>query len=344
MTALTTAPARPRGQGQGHRTALTLPGPYRAMLRQHRTALWITLGLLVLGIGFLVTNRLLVSQAADTFTATGCTLGAHTTPDCHTTAREYSDTEFQWRRYIDYFGAAVLALPSLIGLFVAGPMIGRDMETGTYKVAWTQSVSPARWLAVRFTLCAAAVAVCVTLLVAVQRWAWSTGPNLTLAHAQWYERSMYGSVGPVALAYALFGLAVGALAGVVLRRTLPAMGAALAVTVGAIVALPLIRGRLWATETVTSSGSYAQGPPASAYPVEQGMLTADGRRLPESLCSNAEGSFRQCLDTHQVTGWYNDFHPSSHFWPLQLVETGIVLALTAAAAYAAFRVLRRRAA
>ncbi|MCZ7459444.1 hypothetical protein [Streptomyces sp. WMMC940] len=35
-------------------------------------------------------------------------------------------------------------------------------------------------------------------------------------------------------------------------------------------------------------------------------------------------------------------HPPSHFWPIQLVETGIVLALAAVATYAAFRVLRRR--
>ncbi|WP_445280683.1 hypothetical protein [Streptomyces sp. DSM 118148] len=38
------------------------------------------------------------------------------------------------------------------------------------------------------------------------------------------------------------------------------------------------------------------------------------------------------------------YHPASHFWPLHLVETGVVLALTTLAATAAFRVLRRRAA
>lgn len=43
-----------------------------------------------------------------------------------------------------------------------------------------------------------------------------------------------------------------------------------------------------------------------------------------------------------ITGWFVDNHPPSHLWPLQLVETGIVLALTALAVTAAFRVLRRR--
>ncbi|MFH8490877.1 hypothetical protein [Streptomyces longisporoflavus] len=339
MTTLTTAPART----EDRRSALALPGVYRAMLLQHRTALWITLALLALGIAVLVTNRLMASHAADVFTATGCTIGTNTTPDCHQTVREYLDTEIQFNRSVDYSGMAILALPCLIGLFVAGPLIGRDMETGTYKLAWTQSVSPVRWLAMRLSTYAALVVFGVTLLAAVQRWVWSTGPRENYGQASWYARAIYGSVGPVALAYALFGLGVGALAGVLLRRMLPAMAAALAVTVGAVAALPLLRGRLWATETVTSSGSYAAGPPASGFGVEQGMTTADGR-LPESVCSNAIGNYKQCLDKHQVTGWYNDFHPSSHFWPLQFVETGIVLALAAVATYAAFRVLRRRTA
>ncbi|MGW7071590.1 hypothetical protein ACWGII_22470 [Streptomyces sp. NPDC054855] len=340
MSALTTAPAREQGRRS------TLPGPYRAALRQHRTALWITLGLVVLGIAALVTNHLVISHAADAFRATGCSLGMDITPDCYTTAREYADTDSSFRRYIDYSGVALLVAPCLIGLFVAGPMIGRDLETGTYKLAWTQSVSPVRWLAVRLSLCATAVAVAVTLLAAGQRWAWSTGPNFNGSQASWFERGIYGSVGPVAVAYALFGLGVGALAGVVLRRTLPAMGAALAVTAGTVFALPLLRGHLWATQTVTSSGGYAQGPPPFGFGVEQGRITADGGRLPESVCSDgvANYSYKQCLDKHQITGWYNDFHPSSHFWPLQFVETGIVLALAAAATYAAFRVLRRRTA
>lgn len=43
-----------------------------------------------------------------------------------------------------------------------------------------------------------------------------------------------------------------------------------------------------------------------------------------------------------VTGWYADFHPASHYWPTQLLESGILLALTGALLYAAFRLLRNR--
>lgn len=51
-----------------------------------------------------------------------------------------------------------------------------------------------------------------------------------------------------------------------------------------------------------------------------------------------------CLKAHDVTGFYSEYHPASHFWPLQLVETGITLALTALVLAAAFTLLRRRTA
>lgn len=48
-----------------------------------------------------------------------------------------------------------------------------------------------------------------------------------------------------------------------------------------------------------------------------------------------------CLASLGASERYHDYHPASHFWPLQLVETGILLALAALAVFAAFRVLRR---
>lgn len=339
MTTLTKAPAEPRGR----RTGFALPGPYRAVLRQHRTSLWIAFGLLVLGAAALAADRIWVAHAADVFTATDCVI-RHTTPECGGEVRGYLDAELQFDRNLDYAGMAMLVLPCLIGAFVAGPIVAKELESGTYTWAWTQSSTPARWLAARLAVCAAFTVTGVALFTAVQRWAWTTGPELEYVRGSWYERAMFGSLGTVAVGYALLGLAVGALAGILLRRTLPAMGAAAAVMVAAVVLLPLARVHLWATDTVTSSNRNPAEIPDSAYEVERGMLTADGSRVPKSLCLDWSDKYQQCLADHRITGWYTDFHPSSHFWPLQFVETGIVLALAAAATYAAFLLLRRRAA
>ncbi|WAL96356.1 hypothetical protein [Streptomyces sp. Je 1-369] len=338
MTATTTGPAA----RQARRAAFALPGPYRAVLRQHRTALWVLFGLFVLGTAALAAARLWVGHAADVFTATDCVI-RKTTPDCGGSVRGYLDAELQFGRNLDYAGMAMLGLPCLIGAFVAGPIVARDLESGTYKWAWTQSVTPARWLAARLAVVAALVVSGVVLFTAVQRWAWSTGPELEYVRALWYERAMYGSLGTVGIGYALLGLAVGALTGLLVRRVLPAMAAATAVTLGVVVLLPLARPHLWATETTTWARTYSGATtPDFGFLLEHGMLTADGKRLPESLCWGPDPE--ACLTEHQVTGWYSDFHPSSHFWPLQLVETGILLVLAAVVTYAAFRLLRHRVA
>lgn len=49
----------------------------------------------------------------------------------------------------------------------------------------------------------------------------------------------------------------------------------------------------------------------------------------------------KCFTDHGVTGYYLDYHPASHFWPLQLIGTGIVLTVAAAAVGTAFWLLRR---
>lgn len=51
-------------------------------------------------------------------------------------------------------GTLGLALPTLIGAFWGAPLLGREMETGTFKLALTQGVSGRRWFAARFGLAA----------------------------------------------------------------------------------------------------------------------------------------------------------------------------------------------
>ncbi|MGH3192135.1 MAG: hypothetical protein ACRDOL_33795 [Streptosporangiaceae bacterium] len=43
----------------------------------------------------------------------------------------------------------VIAAPGLIGIFWGAPLIGRELETGTDQLAWNQSVTRTRWLAVK---------------------------------------------------------------------------------------------------------------------------------------------------------------------------------------------------
>jgi hypothetical protein len=44
--------------------------------------------------------------------------------------------------------AVVLVLPALIGVFWGAPLIARELEAGTHRLVWNQSVTRIRWLAV----------------------------------------------------------------------------------------------------------------------------------------------------------------------------------------------------
>ncbi|CAM5555154.1 hypothetical protein [Streptomyces narbonensis] len=82
--------------------------------------------------------------------------------------------------------------------------------------------------------------------------------------------------------------------------------------------------------------------PASSWQDEYGLVTASGDRLPSDACWQRTEVWNVCPADMNVVAQYVDYHPSSHYWPIQLIETGIVLALAAVALYAAFRVLRAR--
>ena len=48
--------------------------------------------------------------------------------------------------------AVVLVLPALIGLFWGAPLIARELEAGTHRLVWNQSITRTRWLAVKLGL------------------------------------------------------------------------------------------------------------------------------------------------------------------------------------------------
>ena len=66
----------------------------------------------------------------------------------------------------------VILAPALIGLFFGAPLIARELETGTFRLAWTQSVTRRRWLAVKLGLVGlAAMAIGGLLTWMVDWWA-----------------------------------------------------------------------------------------------------------------------------------------------------------------------------
>lgn len=136
--------------------------------------------------------------------------------------------------------AVALVLPALIGLFLGAPLITRELESGTHRLVWTQSVTRTRWLAVKLGLVgAAAVAAAGLGSLGVDWWSGPIDKSAGDDFAR-MEPLLFAARGIVPIGYAAFAFAVGATVGLLIRRTLPAMAATLAVFLVVQIAMPTL--------------------------------------------------------------------------------------------------------
>ncbi len=110
----------------------------------------------------------------------------------------------------------------MIGVALAAPIV-LDLENGTYRLAWTQSITRGRWIATRFSL-AIVTALAVGGLLALL-FTWYRVP-LDKVFGRFDGSSGFDLEGIVPLGYVLFALGLGLAIGVVWRRTAPAVIAA----------------------------------------------------------------------------------------------------------------------
>jgi hypothetical protein len=300
-------------------SALTLTGAPKVAVRQHR----LTLRLFTAAV--LLTGALTVALA----------VLASTSDEDRGAARI-------GRGSLDYLLLAaqtpMALLPLLVGAFVAGPLVARELENGTYTWLWTQSVSPARWLATNVTIAALVAATGSAVLAAVFRLG---AENAGSPRFRPLTEGIYGMIGPVTVGYSLLGVGLGVLLGMLIRRTVPAMvAAAVAVTVVNQIFVRSLRDELWPVVTIDLKDDLAGS--TSHHVVEDGVMTATGGKVPLDACFSDGRSIEGCAKTHQGVSFYADVHPESHFWPLQLIETGILIAVAALAVAVAFRVLDKR--
>jgi hypothetical protein len=123
-----------------------------------------------------------------------------------------------------WLGVLVLVAPGLIGMFWGAPLVAREFEEGTFRLAWTQSVTRARWMAVKLAVVGVASMAAAGLLSLVVTW-WSS----PLDRADLNQFATFDQRGIAPIGYAAFAFTLGVLAGALIRRTLPAMFVTLAV-------------------------------------------------------------------------------------------------------------------
>jgi hypothetical protein len=262
--------------------------------------------------------------------------------------------------YLTALGAAYL-LPALLGAFWGAPLIARELETGTHRLAWNQSVTRTRWLAVKLAAgCAIAATSTGLLSWAVTVWS----QRVDSASHDRMTPLLYGSRGIVPVAYAVFAFVLGVTTGMLVRRVVPAMAATLAIYVGAVVAMPLwVRAHLIPAqhETIALDSQNIQGisihnsstidvvgkEVEGAWTVGNRTITSDGTTFTgpvDSTKCGPNGSPAKCHDWLASLSLRQDllYHPGSHFWPLQWAEAGVFIGLAGLLAGFCFWWIRHR--
>src|SRR5690348_6734642 len=111
---------------------------------------------------------------ASLYAASGIT-GCHGGTPCGTAASHFLSRLADTSPYpiVYLFGIGlVLVAPAIIGIFWGAPLIARELETRTFTLAWNQSITRTRWLAVKLALTGlAAMAVTEALSLIYAWWA-----------------------------------------------------------------------------------------------------------------------------------------------------------------------------
>ncbi|GAA4605020.1 ABC transporter permease [Actinoallomurus liliacearum] len=244
----------------------------------------------------------------------------------------------------------LLLLPAAFGAFFGGPLIARELETGTYRFAWTQGAGRTRWLLTKLLLIAVVLAAVAEAYGALYTWY-----NAPLDHVMRFGFNDYlgfelgGVVFPV---QTLLAFTAGVFAGALTRRTLVAVGAVFLGSSGLIMALVFKLRQYYMTPLVTAGRT---GPRdwviGRAYVDPSGHLldTSDSHllymkylaQLPMSGDPRSSVSYRDWLLARHYT-IVTTYHPAGRFWTFQFIEAGWMGLLILLLGLATVRLVRRR--
>jgi hypothetical protein len=181
--------------------------------RQFRTQALVTAGLLLAFAAVLIPTGL---HLHDIYNSVG---GSHCAPHEGCSAVAGHD-----KVLATLIPVALLAIPAVLGMFWGAPLIARELETGTYRLAWTQSVTRRRWLLTRIAIVGLAALLVSGLASWLVTWWFVPLDHLNMDR---FEMGVFSERAIVSIGYAGFAFALGVAAGALARRTVPAMLATL---------------------------------------------------------------------------------------------------------------------
>jgi hypothetical protein len=225
---------------------------------------------------------------------------------------------------------AQLGFGALIGMFWGAPLIARELEERTYFVAWGQDVSPVKWLRGKVIV----LGVLALLLGALI----GAGDGYVGATRSWsgFEANPLLQAG-----YAILGLALGVLVGLLTRHVVTAIAGTLVFFTLTRFLLSLMRDYYLPPERVVARWDNRPVVPERALELPGGLVGSDLEPVsPAGACVgvvNESGCMRR---TAQAIGTYVDYQPIERLTAFQIIEFVVCALITAALLWLAFWRLR----
>ncbi len=244
--------------------------------------------------------------------------------------------------------------PALIGAFAGAPVLARELETGTYRYAWTQGFGRERWTIAKLAL----LGVAITAVAGAfsQVFTWFLQPFLARENFTVLSATVFDTRGIAFAAWTLTAFAIGAFTGMLIRRILPAM----AVTLGAYLGLDLLTWLVLRPHYPVALVTSNPGPHGNFGFSDRWLLSTwwtgpGGKPANPSVVNRILALFQdnggprvnetpaQVFAQHGITQWWR-YIPVSRFWPMQFIEAGWLLVLSVLLIAATLWLVRRRAA
>ncbi|MGH3249331.1 MAG: hypothetical protein ACRDOI_24425 [Trebonia sp.] len=243
----------------------------------------------------------------------------------------------------------MFAVPLLLGAFIGAPVLARELETGTFRFAWTQGAGRTRWAISTLLLPAAALTAATGAFTALFYWYFR--PFLEDGQVSSMLPLAFALLGVAFVAWTLFAYALAAFLGTVFSRIVPAMAVTLVVYIAlAIGTATAVRQHYEAPAMVAGwTGSPGRGWVISSWlkaPSGQVLSQSEQLSLSQHLPASVQNSrspdaFTNWLAQHGYTTWQS-IQPDWRFWPFQLIEGGWLLAVSAILIAVTVWLVRRR--
>jgi ABC-type transport system involved in multi-copper enzyme maturation permease subunit len=351
VTTVATSSVPRREEARSHRV------PWRRMAwviwRQHRLAIAGVLGLFAAAALLVVVEGVQLHHAYAAVTA--CRPAA--SGACQQGVNNFSD---DYSATAGIVAALLRAVPALIGAFAGAPLLAGVLESGTFRYVFTQGFGRTRWATAKLVSLAVVVAVAAGAFSLVFSWAY--GPLLGMKGYGYSSLfpTFFDLRGIAFAAWTLAAFAIGALAGVLIRRVLPAMFATLAAWSGlafatALLLRPHYRGALQTTNPnigppaqVISQSWTLHGQPAGLSALSTALRPVDVRVVSPEIFSPGPSTPASLDPVHYLLAHgfslVTSYQPGSWFWPFQWIEGGWLLVLSVLLGASAIWLVRRRAA